>query len=83
MNLRTRLAKLESMMIKPAAIRMSRFIIAPGNLEPDAYRCGDIVIIKLPKETHKAFTKRCSHSVNWPDVTHRHVFKLVEESGCH
>ena len=79
-NLKTRLVKLESSVpVEAETLRISRFIVDPGNLESIGYRCGEINIIRNPGESTKELRKRCGDSVEWLDGTCHHIFYPLEQ----
>ena len=82
MNLKTRLVKLESTMLKPSPIRITHFVMpeSPNNLL--GYVCGDITIMRVQGEPLEALHKRCVDSVIWPDFTYCHIFEPLEDV-CH
>jgi hypothetical protein len=80
MNIRTRLAKLESAKItEKKPIRIGRFTVVPGNHDPMGYSCGDVMIIREPGETTEDLKNRCFDTVNWPDCNHSHIFDSLEQ----
>jgi hypothetical protein len=81
-TLKSRLAKLESAMTPPLVFHVARFILAPDNLNPMGYACGDITIVRGQGESEEALHKRCIDSVTWPDFSHRHIFEPLE-GVCH
>ena len=84
MSIKTRLVKLEAFASnKPVTFRIARFIVAPGNIDPIGYQCGDIKIMRGLGETPNALQKRCFDSVTWPDGNCRNIFEPLEVSWSH
>jgi hypothetical protein len=68
MNIKSRLAKLESAMaVNAEPTQFAIFFEAPG-VKPIGYTCDDVEIIRQPSESIEALQKRCSESVSWPDT---------------
>lgn len=81
-NLKQRLVKLESSMItetEPLRLRIARFIVDPGNLDPIGYSCGEVMIIRESVETNEVLHKRCSDGVAWLDGNSHHIFYPLEQ----
>ncbi len=81
MKLKARLVKLESTMLKPSPIRITRFVM-PESPNPLGYVCGNTTIMRVPGESLEALHKRCMDSVIWPDFTYCHIFEPLE-GVCH
>lgn len=73
MNIKTRLDILEAAKAQTKqTVKISRFLVNPGNLDPIGYRCGDVTVMREPGETTKALMSRCSEAVKAID---RAIFK--------
>jgi hypothetical protein len=80
MNIKTRLNKLEAALpYKIEPLRLSVFLVKPGNLHPIGYTCEDgIVIMRKADESEGAFKKRCSDSTIWSDANAIQVFEPID-----
>ena len=79
-SLKTRLGKLESSMItETEPLRIARFIVDPGDLDPIGYRCGELEIIREPDESTAELIKRCGELVEWQDDNCHHIFYPLEQ----
>lgn len=79
MSLKSRLAKLESAMpSEPEQMRISHFIVVPGQLDPPGYICDGITILRQPGESTEDLQKRCSASVEWPAGNSRQIFHPID-----
>jgi hypothetical protein len=82
MSLKTRVVKLESILLaKKEPIHVAIFLVAPG-VEPIGYVSGDVTIIREPGESVEALQKRCHDAVTWPDGNYWHIFGQLEEGAC-
>jgi len=80
MNIKTRLAKLESSIIKAESVRIVRFIIDPGDTEPICYTCEGLEITRQPNESIEALQERCIETTQCSDDFQQHVFCPIYDS---
>ena len=63
MNIETRLDRLEATKAKPQQpIKISRFVVSPGYLDPIGFRCDDVTVMREPGENTEALMRRCSEA---------------------
>ena len=69
-NLKNRILKLEkSMLIDSKPVRIARFIIRPGIIEPDSYTLNGVeVVVRELGESAESLRKRCVEAESWPDA---------------
>lgn len=78
-SLKTRLSKLESKVSHNVeALRIARFVVDPGDLDPVGYRCDDgTEIIRQLGESPDALRNRCTGATTWPDFNFGHIFQPI------
>ena len=83
MSLKTRLLKLEaSMLIETEPLRIARFIVDPGDLDPIGYVCDGIEIVRRLGESSESLRNRCCEAASWPDEPSRLIFYPLG-GACH